>query len=472
MRDGVPLWDNDLELLYGSPVFSDISITGVHIWADARRKRITVFGLDERRASAIRQIHRRVAMLKGNLYSRNFPRWQFPYWDNTALRILEKELTKDNIFVDSRSCRVLVRGERAKKWLHIVAEQAPRRPPRPPSAEEGSVQCPVCLTTPVDPITMLCKHQYCKACLSRYLVSATQPGASFPFRCFGSNSNCNNLIPIHIFRKLLSHDQIETAMGRSLEYYVNLRPEEYRQCPTSDCTQIHRVHKKSDSPEVAQHCHSCLVKFCASCFAEGGHDGRTCTQHAEYREQLLRDQDKEVEGWIKSLGGRACPKCNMGLIKDGGCAHVQCSRCKVHICWTCGKAFEDVAEESVYEHMRREHGGIGLFDFAGGDWAGDANDDLRYLMVEPVQLPVVEPPPPVQQQPSASTSGSSQNGRHSGNTRGVSGKGKHNRKPNRPPRRLPAYRYHDHDETSEDEDDDFGRGEWDYDYADMNWEAL
>jgi ATP-dependent RNA helicase DHX8/PRP22 len=50
-----------------------------------------------------------------------------------------------------------------------------------------------------------------------------------------------------------------------------------------------------------------------------------------------------------------CPRCNVGIEKNGGCMHVECRACHSHICWRCKKHFEDSA--SCYGHLRIAHGG-------------------------------------------------------------------------------------------------------------------
>lgn len=51
-------------------------------------------------------------------------------------------------------------------------------------------------------------------------------------------------------------------------------------------------------------------------------------------------------------------KCGTMIEKTFGCNHMTCLACGIHICWVCMKTFSDGAP--VYDHMRREHGGIGL----------------------------------------------------------------------------------------------------------------
>jgi hypothetical protein len=46
---------------------------------------------------------------------------------------------------------------------------------------------------------------------------------------------------------------------------------------------------------------------------------------------------------------KKCPKCMMGIEKDGGCNNVTCQHCKMSICWVC-LMFEDNFS-AIYTHM-------------------------------------------------------------------------------------------------------------------------
>lgn len=324
-KDGQAYWDTDLELLHGPEIFTDCPVTGVRVLTDARHRQITVHGFDKGRAIAIKHLFRRTESLKRQIYTFRFPRWQLTYWADTGNggRVLIGEFGRNRVIMDARACRITVAGDRAGRWLDKLSDRAPRKNDRRYPVGGRRTRCPVCLERPVEGVTLPCKHEYCGACLSRYLSSATQPGASFPFQCFGSEDKCKSPIPLTVIRRHFDHDQFELAMRRSFEFHMKTHPEEFRHCPTSDCTQMYRVQKKSDASYTARHCINCLAKFCPSCFSEGAHDGQTCAEHEVYlRQQAVREEEL-VEEWVRNLGGRTCPKCNMGLIKDGGCAHVQ-----------------------------------------------------------------------------------------------------------------------------------------------------
>lgn len=370
-----------------------------------------------------------------------------------------------------------------------------------------------------------------------------------------ATTTCNTLIPLPAIKRLLTAEQLDIALKASFDSYIRARPEQYHHCPTSDCPEIYRVFdngskggaatstgmyfvpslltvynpstgsplnvsaSSNDIPFVgfrnAQHCPSCLIRVCPVCFAEGGHDGFSCDQYKQQQLDLLAEEAAEVETWIKKFGGRKCPNCQMGLLKDGGCAHVRCSRCGIHICWTCGKTFGEVEKESIYEHMTRVHGSIGLMDWgddrnaARAGW-GDVEEmeernraAIMRVLEETDDVRSPEPP----HSRSGSNGGSvgvanRDNVRGGGRGVGRGGRGGATREPNnnrvwdtrqkanstggfhsrgrgryqqrrgQPPRRSYHHRYETRDEFSEDENDDFGGGHWDFDFADMDWESL
>jgi Zinc finger, C3HC4 type (RING finger)/IBR domain, a half RING-finger domain len=464
-RDGKPLWDVDLESLDGPRLFSDLRMEGVHVFMDLRRQRIMLLCTEDRRAVATARIYRRFDEAKRRVYAHTFQRWQLRYFLDAIKYTIMPQFGPSEVLLDTRACRIAVGGILAGKCLRAVVSRAPHTNLHVDVPENTGTRCPVCLDVPVDPVSLSCQHAFCKSCLTQYILSATQPEAAFSIRCFGDDGQCTLAIPLNIIRRLLTRDEYDLATRRSLKLHVDSKPQEYRHCPTNDCPQIFRILSQTETPELAQHCPSCLNKFCPACFLEGGHDGITCVKAAEYQQLASAEEKQIVEEWVRNLGGRACPKCKMGLIKDGGCAHVQCSKCKVHICWTCGKTFDQVADESVYEHMRREHGSIGLFvDWEGEDW----NTNNMVEWVEPLTVPMH----------SSGSSGGSPVAAQAKTTAGRSSQAngqlrrQNKQRAKKPKYRNTRFREYDDDGFSEDEDDDFGGGQWDYDFADVNWESL
>ena len=458
-RKGKPLWDADLVRISGPSLFSKLGLEDIHVYADSRRQRIMLSCSNDRREAATQRIYRVFDQAKQRLHSHTFQRWQLRYFLEAYWNTIVPRLGAQAVFIDTRTCKITASGTLARNHLNQIVSEAPQINPRGQAPKPTGAQCPVCLDMPSRPVSLLCQHQFCELCLTQYLLSSSQPGATFPIRCFGDEGRCTLNIPLNIIRRLLTHDQLDLAASRSLKSYVDSRPKEYRYCPTNDCPQIFRIRPQTDTLESAEQCPSCLNKFCMSCFLEG-HNGITCAKALENQRFAMEDEAPVVEEWFRNMGGRKCPKCKMGLVKDGGCAHVQCSKCKVHICWTCGKTFEQVADESVYEHMQREHGTIGLTN-----WEADgrnANDMAGWI-----ESPIAPT------QSSGSSNGNTVAVKSSMAARRTNGR---RERRNKPPRirsqRGLRVREYDDDGLSEDQHDDFGGGQWDFDFADVNWESF
>ena len=92
-----------------------------------------------------------------------------------------------------------------------------------------------------------------------------------------------------------------------------------------------------------------------------------CQQCEDYlnwsseREAELKINEELYQEFINSNKDvKKCPneECKKPIMKNKGCNHMQCFYCKVHFCWTC--LFRSTAESDIYDHMRKEHDGIGV----------------------------------------------------------------------------------------------------------------
>jgi len=71
-----------------------------------------------------------------------------------------------------------------------------------------------------------------------------------------------------------------------------------------------------------------------------------------------------LEGWAEgNKDVKKCPKCKILIEKNGGCNHMTCPKCEVHICWRCVGVFP---ASDIYNHMELVHGGMLDDDELGG----------------------------------------------------------------------------------------------------------
>lgn len=216
--------------------------------------------------------------------------------------------------------------------------------------------CPVCFCDTTDPVTLPCGHAYCRACLQHYLraPATTNPSgvsciAEVEAHDDDAMKSCSQAVPLATIRALLSPNEEEDLLQAFFFAYVHARPEEFRYCPTPDCQTLYRP-----GPDgTVLRCPSCLIRICAACHIEF-HEGLDC---ATYRDNTSGGHTA-YEKWRTENNVKACPRCKTDIMKDGGCNHMTCSRCKTHICWVCMKTFDDAdSSRGVYTHMAKEHGG-------------------------------------------------------------------------------------------------------------------
>jgi len=72
----------------------------------------------------------------------------------------------------------------------------------------------------------------------------------------------------------------------------------------------------------------------------------------------------ECEGCVNpgpdSILIKDCPGCNAKTSKSSGCNHITCPKCGEHWCFVCQEAFGKKYTGDIYDHMRDEHGSIGM----------------------------------------------------------------------------------------------------------------
>ncbi|KAJ3482803.1 hypothetical protein NLI96_g6729 [Meripilus lineatus] len=260
------------------------------------------------------------------------------------LRKLQDELGMENVSLDLSNRVLRVRGnQEAYRSAQVAIHRAKYRHPDERSPEHGS--CPVCLDDVTNPILLECGHSWCKSCLANFLRSSID-NKVFPISCLGDEARCAKPISLRVARDVLSPAEFEAVVRASFTAHVHTHPSEFYYCPTPDCPQVYR---KAPRDTVLQ-CPSCLTRICPNCHVTY-HQGRFCPDPNT-------EDTKLFDEWTKKHDVKQCPGCKAPIERAEGCNHVNCARCKAHICWVCLKTFAE--SKSVYDHMFAQHGGIGL----------------------------------------------------------------------------------------------------------------
>ncbi|OSD08174.1 hypothetical protein PYCCODRAFT_1402404 [Trametes coccinea BRFM310] len=319
----------------------------VRISSDFRRRTLALFGVPDERE----RVRKEIIAKDKELRSRYTHRYPIP-GDRIAgfmregLAMLQKELGRENVWVDLTNQKLIVRGEEdAQKVAQLAVLHARQRAPR--QGLRNGAACPVCFGEVSQPVALSCGHTWCKDCLAGYL-NASVGNKSFPITCLADEARCAHPISLSIAQRLLSTEEFDAIVHAAFTSYVQERPKEFHYCPTPDCPQVYR--KMARKTKSALQCPSCLVRICPHCNMEY-HESVSCQDRDPEAEMLF-------EEWKMGRDVKDCPNCKVPIERSAGCNHMTCASCKTHICWACLATFTTSGE--VYEHMRTIHGGIGL----------------------------------------------------------------------------------------------------------------
>ena len=213
--------------------------------------------------------------------------------------------------------------------------------------------CPICFCEAETPVRSSCEHIYCLECFEEYCKSAASMSEDeFRIKCQGNEGKCANIFNLLELKDHLSSLAFEKVLRSSFEEFIQRHTEVFRYCPTPDCGFIYRCARDSDPTSSAYTCPNCFEPICTSCHAR--HGGYSC---ADYKD-IASGGHEALERLKRELNIKDCPKCTTPMEKTEGCNHMTCGGCKSHICWVCMAIFK--TDRPCYDHMNREHGGIGL----------------------------------------------------------------------------------------------------------------
>lgn len=361
------------------------SVYGVYVRYDTKERCLRIYGENTGRAAA--KIAEKVQSLSRKEMVKELNRQELRYFVKEGIGKLEELVGQDNVELDLYSTPaaiILKSGAESEHHLQrLLTESRQRRfevTHRTTSGQDDA-DCPICTDNASNPERLGCGHTYCTACLKHFLTSA----AAFPLVCIGDDGNCKVPIALPFISRFLPEPVFRAHIESAFAAYVERHSRELKYCTTPDCPQIYRrqIHRRRRDVQELQ-CPSCFSTICPTCDAEA-HEGMTCRERRIYRDPALQERLNSV--LAEEQGWKRCPACDVIIEKTEGCNHVQC-RCGAHICWKCVAVFE---QETIYEHLRAEHGGM-IYDAvpAGVDvgddhpnaFVADQRDELLRLQRE------------------------------------------------------------------------------------------
>lgn len=275
---------------------------------------------------------------------------------------LKEETGVDSLDLILRQHKIRVQGSKdayekvisaISRKANEVAEHCTGCSDCPNTAEpEPRPECPICLCD-VEPnllyVTEYCNHVYCRSCAENLVENAIRNG-DIPIRCCAKD--CNESLVMHDLRNLLGGN-LERLYDTAIRVFMLSNGDSYSSCVTPDCKMIYRrASAGCDGKEF--HCSECGVTLCTACCTVS-HPGLRCgmlRQHGKDRAAVLQ--------WVSEDSNNRCecPKCGVGIEKNGGCMHMECTACRIHFCWHCKEQFKSSSQ--CYGHLAAVHGGIGL----------------------------------------------------------------------------------------------------------------
>lgn len=191
-----------------------------------------------------------------------------------------------------------------------------------------NVMCPVCMqkVSPEGVHSLSCGHGFCSECWQTYFQYQIQYGHSTAIECMGKG--CNILVPEDFVQNILTNSNLRDKYQEyAFKDHVKSHPE-LRFCPGPNCPVVVRA-KISKAKRVI--CTCCNTSFCFKC----GMDYHAPTDCETIKKWLTKcADDSETANYI-SAHTKDCPKCHVCIEKNGGCNHMQCSKCKQDFCWMC-----------------------------------------------------------------------------------------------------------------------------------------
>nr|XP_020651075.1 E3 ubiquitin-protein ligase ARIH2 [Pogona vitticeps] len=192
----------------------------------------------------------------------------------------------------------------------------------------SSQHCAVCMQfiRKENLLSLACQHQFCRSCWEQHCTVLVKDGVGVGISCMAQD--CLLRTPEDFVFPLLPSEELKDKYRRYLFRDYIESHFQLQLCPGADCPMVIKVQE----PKARRvQCNRCNEVFCFKC-RQMYHAPTDC---ATIRKWLTKcADDSETANYI-SAHTKDCPKCNICIEKNGGCNHMQCSKCKHDFCWMC-----------------------------------------------------------------------------------------------------------------------------------------
>ncbi|KAJ4211008.1 hypothetical protein NW759_013042 [Fusarium solani] len=261
---------------------------------------------------------------------------------------IQSQLGQGKAVFDESSRSILIQGSKndfAEAKFIIARGQAG------PSSDQlkREQHCQICFWKAEEPVMTSCNHVYCGQCFIEMCEAIARNASEFCIVCEGNSGRCRRVLELSEICSFLPSNTFDNILEESFTSFVQRHQQQFRYCPTPDCSQVYRAASQTEEVPPTFTCNKCLSFICTACHA--AHPSLTCTEHRDHTSGGLQALNKLK----KELGVQDCPRCETSLEKIAGCDHITCQACRTHICWVCMATFRD--GDACYQHLMAVHKG-------------------------------------------------------------------------------------------------------------------
>ncbi|XP_071039680.1 uncharacterized protein [Parasteatoda tepidariorum] len=191
-----------------------------------------------------------------------------------------------------------------------------------------------------------CLHSFCKRCLATLIEFSETALVRCPYN---DEYACGSNLQDREVKSLVTKEIFEKYLQKSLNL-AETQAEDSFHCKTVDCPGWCLY---EDSVNFFL-CSVCGKTNCLTCAAI--HEGQNCQQYQDFvtfnseTDKEAKRTKKYLEKLLKKQKAKRCPKCQIIIIKKGGCDHMVCSMCSEDFSWS-GKEIEYEYEEIEIEFL-------------------------------------------------------------------------------------------------------------------------
>ncbi|CAD8125995.1 unnamed protein product [Paramecium sonneborni] len=203
--------------------------------------------------------------------------------------------------------------------------------------------CPICIKDqPHLFIQKSCSCKFCYQCALNWIEELIKQKQNIKsFKCL--NYQCKEEISLMKFHQSIVSKKIENRFQEIMFKNYLQRTQDVRPCPNKACNNYCFLPKSRCKEEFV--CDQCNFVWVDK-------------QYLPYN-KLLFINFNQVKNNIFSIvfkffKTQNCPKCNVQIMKNGGCRHMTCKKCLVNFCWYCKNYLEghddDVCSKSIISY--------------------------------------------------------------------------------------------------------------------------